>query len=401
MTESRKLRELRHAISQASDRQLRRLVPVLDALPERSVADALLDGARPRLRHLRAPRPINVARVLFLPLDPLIVPPRDWKPGQSLLPRSILAPLAQALVEAQPELVAHWKARLEGMDLRNTALIREAGAALWPAAAALPRVLPSAWGQTGLPPHAFPEMAGLCAALWRHGPALMRLRLAGADGPPEGLARPIFRLISAEGSEVVGLCLRTLLPHAAKPAQLAAMVAGLGAALAPVAERALDQYLEAAEPGLDAADLGTTAAIAQRFATLLDDLDRSVTRDKPRRAQLLQTLRRSAAESCVERLRGELPPRLMEPLEALLDDPAPSDTAVETVETAAMALRSLADSARRLHAPISAERLLEPSVSFLARQAAILPELGPRFLRADALRLIQILAGPAEATRVG
>lgn len=401
MSDTRELRELRQAISQASDRQLRRLVPVLDALPQRSVADALLDGTRPRLRHLRPPRPMSVARVLFLPLDALIVPPRDWKPGQGLLPRSILPPFAQALAEAQPELVGHWQARMQGADLRNAALIREAGAALWPAAAALPRQLPAGWGRTGLPSHLFPDLAALCVALWRHGSALMRLRMAGDDGPPESLARPIFRVISADGSEAVGLCLRALLPHAATPARLAATVAGLNAALAPIAERALDQYLEAAEPGLDAADLGTTAAIAQRFATLLEDLDQSVTRDKPRRAQLLQALRRSAAESCVERLRTELPPRLMEPLEALLDDPAPPDAAVEALEKVAISLRSLADSGRRLHAPVAPERLLESSLAFLTRLARDLPAEGPRFLRADALRLVQILASPAEAARLG
>lgn len=401
MTESRDLRDMRQAISQASDLQLRRLVPVLDALPERGVANALLDGARPRLKHLRPPRPMNVMRLLFLPLDPLIVPPREWKPGQGLLPRTALAPLAHALAGAQPELVGHWQAALAGADMANVSLIREAGAVLWPAAAALPRVLPPGWAETGLPTHVFPELAGLCTMLWRHAPALMRLRLAGADGPPESLARPIFRLISAEGSEVVGLCLRVLLPHAAKPARLVAMVAGLSAALAPAAERALDQYLEAAEPGLDAADLATTAAVAQRFAALLEDLDQSATRDKPRRAQLLQALRRSAAESCAQRLRAEIPPHLIEPLEALIENPAPPDAAVEALEMAAMALRGLADSGRRLHAPLAAERLLEPCLTFLARRAGSLPDQGPRFLRADARRLIQILANPAEALRLG
>lgn len=401
MTESREVRELRQAISQASDQQLRRLVPVLDSLPRRDVANTLMAGARPRLRHLRPPRLMNLTRLLFLPLDPLIVMPRDWKPGQGLLPRSALAPLVQALQQSEPVLVAKWQPQFGRPDQWNANLLREAGAALWPAAADLPRNLPAAWNETGLPAHVFPELAELCATIWRHAPALMRLRLAGADGPPESLARPAFRLIAAEGSEVVGLCLRVLLPYAAKPARLVAIVTGLSAALAPAAERALDRYLEAAEPGLDATDLGTTAAVAARFASLLDDLDQSVTRDKPRRAQLLQALRRSAAESCAERLRAELRPRLMEPLEALLEHPAPSDAAVEALEIAAVALRGLADSGRRLHAPLAAERLLERSLALLTRLAARLPEEGPRFLRADALRLVQILSSPAEAARLG
>jgi hypothetical protein len=401
MSGTRDLRDLRAAIAAASEGQLLRLVPVIDALPERGVANALLDGARPRLRHLRPTRLMSVTRLLFLPLDALIIQPRDWKPGQGQVPRSALVPLARALREAQPELVAHWQARIDGTQMSQASLLREAGAALWPAAAALPRHPPAGWEETELPAHVFPEVIGLCTTLWRHAPALMRLRLATADGPPESLARPIFRLIANDGAEAVELCLRALLPQAATPARLVAIVAGLNAALAPAAERALDQYLEAAEPGLDAADLATTAAIAQRFAALLEDLDQSVTRDKPRRAQLLQAMRRSAAESCAARLRAEIPPRLTEPLEALIEDPAPTDAAVEALEQAAMALRGLAESGRRLHAPLSAERLLEPSLAFLARQAPLLPQDGPRFLCADALRLVQILAGPAEAARLG
>jgi hypothetical protein len=400
MSGTRDLRDLTAAIAAASEGQLRRLVPMLDAMPERGMANALLDGARPRLRHLRPARPMSVTRLLFLPLDALITPPRDWKPGLGLVPRSALAPLAQALAEAEPALVAHWQGQLDGAQMSQASLVREAGAALWPAAAALPRHPPPGWDETGLPAHVFPEVIGLCTTLWRHGPALMRLRLAATDGPPESLARPIFRLIAKEGAPAVELCLRALLPQAAKPARLVAIVAGLNAALSPAAERALDQYLEAAEPGLDAADLATTAAIAQRFAALLEDLDQSVTRDKPRRGQLLQALRRSAAESCAARIKAELPPRLMEPLEALMADPAPSDAAVEALEQAAVALRGLADSGRRLYAPLAAERLLESSLGFLARQAALLPVEGPRFLRQDALRLVQILASPAEAARL-
>lgn len=91
----------------------------------------------------------------------------------------------------------------------------------------------------------------------------------------------------------------------------------------------------------------------------------------------------------------------MEPLETLIEDPAPSDAAVEAVELAAMSLRSLADSGRRLHAPLAAERLLESSLTFLSRLAGTLPAEGPRFLRADALRLVQIPASPTEAARLG
>ena len=401
MSQIQELRELRQEISKASDRQLARLVPVLDSLPQRSLANTLLDGARPRLRELRPPRRMTLIRLLFLPLDPLIVNPGEWKPGLGLLPRSALSPLAEALRQAEPASWAQWQARLDQENHWNATLLREVGASLWPAAAALPRKLPPGWGETELPPHVFPELAELCATPWQHAPALMRLRLAGADGPPETLARPAFRQIATQGSQVTGLCLRVLLPHSAKPARLVALVTAMSAALAPAAELALDDYLRAVDPGLDGTELGSIAARAASFASLLDDLDHSVTRDQPHRAQLLRALRSSAAERCAELVRTELPLRLTAPLEALLADPAPRDASVEALEISAAALRGLADAGRRLHSSIAAERLLEPSIALLTLLAGRLTQEGPGFTRTDALRLVQILSSPTAAARLG
>jgi len=396
------LRELQHAARQATNGQLVRLAHTLDGLTQRGVAEEVMDAVRPRLRHLRPARPLNLARVLFLPLDPLIAAPHVWRPGQGLVPRSAILPLAQHLRAAEPTLVNAVEARICGAKLTDEVLAAEQGTLLWPAALnALPRKPPAGWEEAGLPAQHFPEIAGICATLWRHGAVLWRLRMAGRDGPPEASLRPAFRVIAADGPDAVELCLGALLPFAAQPACMVAVVAGLSQALAPPAERALDRYLSGVTPGLEGADLEAMANAAARFARTLKDLDSALTRDKPKRAQHLQALRMSAAQCCIERLEQEMARRLTEPLAVLVAAPAPPDEAVEALEHAAMALRGIGDSTRRLHASGASERLFAPVINQLTVLAVRLPQSGAGFLRADALRLLEILAGTQVAARLG
>ena len=395
------LRELQHAARQATNNQLLRLANTLDGLPQRGVAEEVLDAVRPRLRHLRPARPLNFPRLLFLPLDPLLVEPSEWRPGQGRVPRSAILPLAEHLRMAEPALVTAVEARIAGAKLTDVVLAAEQGTLLWPAAfEALPRNPPTGWEAAGLPSQYYTEVVKICAALWRHGPVLWRLRMAGGDGPPEASLRPAFRVIAAEGAEAVELCLGALLPFAAQPARMVAVMAGLNQAMAPPAERALDRYLSGVTPELEGADLEAMADAAARFARTLQDLDSAVTRDKPKRAQQLQALRISTAQCCKEMLEQEMVRRLTGPLAALAAAPAPPDAVVEALEHAAMALRGIGNSMRRLHASGAAEKLFGPVIAQLTALAVRLPEAGEGFLRADALRLLEILAGTQVAARL-
>ena len=396
----RALRELQQAARQASDTQLIRLANTLDALPQRAMAEGVLDAVRPRLRHIRPARPLSIPRLLFLTLDPLLVAPRDWRPGQGTVPRSAIMPMAEHLREAEPVLVAAIEMRMTGAKLTDEVLAAEQGSLLWPAALRmLPRQPPAGWVDAGLQTQSFHEIAMICATLWQHSEALWRLRMAGRDGPPEAAVRPIFRTIAAEGPEAVELCMCALLPFATQPARVVAVVAGLSQALGPPAERALDRYLAGVEPGLEGADLESTASAASRFSRLLVDLDSSLTRDKPKRAQHLQALRMSAAQSCVQRLEQETATRLTTPLAAALTLPEINDLMVKDLESAVRSLRGIGESTRRLHASGAAERVLAPVIAHLTVLAGTQSESGPGFVRADALRLLEILAGSAVAAR--
>ena len=65
---------------------------MVDAMPNRGAADQLIAPLRARLAHLRPPRPLRFARLLFLPLDPLIVPAARWRAAQPAIPRTVIPP---------------------------------------------------------------------------------------------------------------------------------------------------------------------------------------------------------------------------------------------------------------------------------------------------------------------
>lgn len=399
----RPIRELAHAAREASDSQLLRLVGVLDRLPQRGAADAVLEPVRSRLKTLRPERPMTLQRLLFVPFDGLIVAPRDWRGEGRTLPRNALTPLASAILAALGEGAQTMNASLAGATLRNQALTARIGAQLWPAAAlVLPETAPPGWSEAGLPDVAYVRLRPLLLLLWRHAPNLHALRVAGSDGPPDDLARPFFRALAEDGAEAVEIGLAAILPAAARPARLIALVAGMDRALAAAAERALDHFLTALSVPEAEHDLSKSAEGVQRFAALVDDLDQTTTRDKPRRTQILQGLRRAAAESCTSRLKAEVRAKLLDPIARLLSSPteraALDDAAVERMEEQARALKALADTAYRLEQRArGANEGLREATERLKAAMSDLTDVDKGFCQADALRLIEILSGTEAA----
>jgi hypothetical protein len=72
--------ELVRSMAGASERQLLRIVAAVDGMSARGAADELIAPVRHRLANLRPVRPLRFARLVFLPLDHLIVPAANWKP---------------------------------------------------------------------------------------------------------------------------------------------------------------------------------------------------------------------------------------------------------------------------------------------------------------------------------
>ncbi len=69
------IRAVTREVAGADDARVMRIVATVDAMSARGPADELIVPVRHRLAALRPPRPLRFARLLFYPLDPLIVCP--------------------------------------------------------------------------------------------------------------------------------------------------------------------------------------------------------------------------------------------------------------------------------------------------------------------------------------
>ena len=89
------IRGVRRELATARDEQLVRVVAVVDAMPERGDADALVAPFRERLAVLRPTRTFNFTRLLFMPLNALIVGPALWRRGAQSVPRHTLSTFSE------------------------------------------------------------------------------------------------------------------------------------------------------------------------------------------------------------------------------------------------------------------------------------------------------------------
>lgn len=211
----RLLSELR-GLERARDDQVLKIVRLIDALPRRAALDALLGPLRPRLAELRPPRPLTLPRLLFRPLDPLIVNDREWREGEGTLPRGALVPLAR-LVEAglDPGQLATLRAALQNHHFNETSVVEAIGRRLWPLAAPLLRELREGGGLPAAPPAgmsaaAFLECAHLAGFLLGELPAFERgVKLLWEGGGGETV-HPLLRGAVYEGHATFLAALRWL-----------------------------------------------------------------------------------------------------------------------------------------------------------------------------------------------
>ncbi len=143
---------LRHGLAVASDRKVMHVIGVLDEMVAGAAADHLIDPVRPRLVKLRPARRLRFTRLLFMPLDPIIVPARHWQPGTPTIPRTVLEPLARTVRAALGPAAESIDAAIAGRTMRDAAAVARAGGLLWPLAAGIlaDPPPPIGWAETGL-----------------------------------------------------------------------------------------------------------------------------------------------------------------------------------------------------------------------------------------------------------
>ncbi len=395
MSGATEARAVARALADAPNRRIAQAVALVDALPARGAADALIAPLRGRLAELRIGRRVNFGRLLFLPLDPVIVDAKAWRPGAAAVPRSALAPLivaTRAALGADGDSIA--AALREAGQSAPMTLPMTLGPLLWTPAAAALRTLAAAklpgWDTTGLPAEAAGPIARAVAAVLDAWPALCAL--AARDKDSRDLA-DVLRAAAAEGPEPWALVVAVAIARGADPVPVATLAADLAGQGGPAMHQALEGALAAATDALEQqthAPAELAAGAVRRAGRLVAAL---VDRTGPaQRAALLGFAGRIDAD-CRARVAAECATAVMTPLAAL----APATIAADLpgLERAARGLRDLEQEARRIGGANAYDTLFRDA----AARVRDLPESHP-LTRMDRMRLVEILDGPEAALRL-
>jgi hypothetical protein len=390
-------RALKREIAAAPDPHIVRIVAMVDAMAARGPADALIAPLRSRLAALRPPRPLRFCRLLFHPLDRLIVPASHWRPDRDSIPRTALAPIAEHVRRAMGPDATAIDGQIANRTTADTDLIARCGAVLWPAAAraVLAGSVPDNWEATGFNRTTYAPLAASIAALLDQGAAMEALAGATANGllPPDGQRiGAILAAVAAAHLPALPMMIAILLARipAAAATLPAANTGATGIAVQAALGRAADRMLaeldeqDGTKASIASGNLGDAGAAAGRIATLLRQLDTDTA--NPQRQVRLRAIRKKLDAGCKARFTAGLEQELLLPLNA------PAPPAVTVLETAARGLRVLETEARTVGSGATYDMLLKKAAEAIGG-SSMLGRLAP----VDQVRLVEILAGPEAA----
>lgn len=391
----RKLRELMRGLSDAPDAHVARAVALVDALPSRGEADQLLAPLRPRLARLRPPRPLRFARLLFLPLDPVIVAPPRWRPNLPAIPRSVLNALA-ATVRAGPEApIAAVDALIRTATLPDAETVARAGALLWPHAAALlfRAPPPVGWAETGLGPALYPPLARRVSVVLAQALVLEEQVAEAAVGivpPRAGPVRAMLADVCQRCPEACPMLVAVLLGRLPQCAGLLDSLAGeLGPKIEPLLRQATVEATEAllsrmeaagsAEQAVGAGELADSVQDVRRISLLLRRLGESST--APQLQARLHAVRQRLSAGCRQAFAWAMAEQFLPALR--------QGGSAASLEATARRLRELETDARLLGDGEAYDAQLRQAAAAVAADDA-------RSLVARA-RLMEIFVGPEAA----
>ncbi len=398
------IRDVRRSVAGAADAQVLQVLRMVDSLEERGATDEVLAPVRPRLRAIQPARPLRFARLLFLPADALIVTPAAWRPATSFVPRSALMVLSRAVRQVMQGTAAACLARVDertaGAFTGQTALVRQAGALLWPQAAGTLRSLAAQpppdllaeWSAQGLPEADLAHLAtglsgilGAALALHDHDHSAIRLQEAEVA---EMLAETEKLGPRAWGMMLCLLAIRV--PQASAALFGAAQKAPLRRKQAEAAAEAALAWLESETASQVESIPANAAAELRRQASLLESLSDQLP-DPAQRRRLIEA-RAALLSGSLHRFETGLQDRVATSLLALPEEKPARDAALDATEDAARVLRAFELEARRLGGGTKFDGLVR-SVQATLQKVEGLSAM-------DRARLAEIMAGPEAAIRL-
>jgi hypothetical protein len=385
-------------LREAEDPRIMRVVAMVDAMISRGPADQLIAPIRPRLAILRPPRPLRFARLMFHPLDRLIVPPARWRPGRPVLPRTALRTMAEHVRLAMGVVATRIEAEIAGRTTADTVLIARLGRSLWPAAAAIlaDKAIPDDWDTTALGAAAYRPLADSAAVLLAEAPALDALcsdSVADLLPPTAETIAALLGRVAKSNRAALPMMLTllldrlpeaaALLPTARKGSHAAAIQAATDEA-ADFLLGQLDQPAGGIETRVAAGTLADAAAAAGRIATLLVHLETPTA--KPQRRDRLRAMRQRLNAGCKARFVSALQDELLAPLQHGGATSDPVDIAA--LEAAARGLRVLESEARAVGGGSTYDLLLGKAAEAIKGNA-----MRDRLAPVEQIRLVEILSG--------
>jgi hypothetical protein len=396
--------ELTRLLANASAPQLLRIVAAVDGMSERGAADGLIAPLRHRLVNLHPTRPLRFARLVFLPLDPLIIPATGWRMSHCMMPRAAILPMAQVVETGLGAEGAAIKRAIHNRKADQVSLIATLGAALWPQAGSIlgRSDVPPDWTATGLNDQAYRNLARRLGAVLSAAPSLGAIYDESAQGlsPPDPAAfKALVHMVSGPAPDALPMLAALLLLRLPQAAHLLyQMKAGTAsAALRAATDQAADLLLDQLGKGeagwspIATSPLMAAGATAGRIAALLNELHRAgVT--AARRKQL-HSLRQKLDADCSARFQADLDTEFLASLRALPDRPGAQD--ISGLETTARSLRALEAGARVFGSGNTYDRLLAGAAETVEGRAD-----RRRMEFVDCLRLVEILAGSEAALKL-
>jgi hypothetical protein len=399
------LRELQETLSRADDGQIAEVVSLVDRLPERGGADALLAPLRARLQLLRPRRPLSLLRLLFLPMDSIIVVAAGWRRKSITLPRSTLASFGAQVRGLLGTTAGELDAQIEGTMRDDDAAVLRLGKLLWPRAAELlaKAPMPANWAAaTGLTEADYTDLARSLAVVLREASAieLMAQQAARGHGPA---AAPILACLGnaveqlapdtgAHAAQSIGMLVAVLIARLPGVEQILTSAGDLSNALANPAPRAaadlaIDFVLDSIEASVGTQqDLTNAAGELTRLALLLDTLEQPGPASRPTRKARAVQLRRDIDRTCRARFETEVSQRLLDRTGQLTAQA--SDSVITGLEATALELRRFEAAARPFGSVPHYERVLRDCARSLTDGAP--EDANP----VDVARLVEILQGP-------
>lgn len=386
------LSHLHRGLATAPDAQIARIVAMVDAMDNRGAADDMIAPLRPRLAQLRPPRPLRFGRLLFIPLDTLIVPTPEWRQDDPTLPRSAIEPLAQIVRDAMRDTAQAIDDAIKGQVASDVQTVRSAGRILWPGAAAIlatSETPPAAWAKAQLPAACFVPIAQCVAVLLGQTDRLDTLFAESDIGvtlQQDALA-PLLGIAAARDANTLTMMIALVLARLPAARQLLGGMSRLLGITSSAMSRSIEQALTVLVDRLETrggvetlvigSQLDQAANEVRRILDLLDGLyAQRQADDWPSR---LAAIMRRLNASC--RLRFAV--ALEVEFEAALQAPRSS-----ALEDAARGLRALQEQAARIGGSSSYQEPIEQAVGRASNTAISL---------IDRVRLVEILLGPDEA----